>query len=179
MIKVAGSTRRTFRFPAPLSVALAYYSDLPYILKFLPHISIVKRFAANQFRALYETTEFGGYKIQIFCDFESVIDHDLSVIRIVPGNGVSTIEEKSGLNSSIAKGLFRSESLFVEEDDETKIEYFLQLNADLPTPVGLRLLPDRVHNAIAKNITGYRMREIADGFIERSIEGFAGWQANQ
>lgn len=179
MIKIAGSIRRTFRFSATLPTTLAYYSDLPYILKFLPHISIVKVFAQDHFRALYETTEFGGYKIQIFCDFQSSVDHDLAVIRIVPGNGLNPIEEKAGLNSSIAKGVFRRESLFMEDGEETEIDYFLQLNAELPTPVGLRLLPDRVHNAIAKNITGYRMREIADGFIQRSIEGFARWQANQ
>lgn len=179
MIKIAGSIRRTFRFPATLPTALAYYSDLPYILKFLPHISIVKTLAQDHFRALYETTEFGGYKIQIFCDFQSVVDHDLSVIRILPGNGLNPIDEKAGINSSIAKGVFQSESLFMEEGEETEIDYFLQLNANLPTPIGLRLLPDRVHNTIAKNITGYRMREIADGFIQSSIEGFARWQTNR
>ena len=40
MIKLAGGVSLAFRFPAPLPVAFAYYSDLRTVLHYLPHVEV-------------------------------------------------------------------------------------------------------------------------------------------
>ena len=45
MIKVAGSIRRSFIFPAELPVAFAYYGDLGRVLTYLLHVFLVRAFA--------------------------------------------------------------------------------------------------------------------------------------
>ena len=48
-------------------------------------------------------------------------------------------------------------------------EVEVELQADLPTPSGLRFVPGRVLDKIANNITNGRVDEIINGFIAQSI----------
>lgn len=178
MIKIVGSTRRSFIFPAELPAAFAYYSDLGRILTYLPHISLMRAFAYDQFRVLYNTLELGAYHIRIFCDMHAVLGKEGEwVLRIQPWDGGHPpVRPEAGLSSSTARGYFNSESVFRQVGPgQTEIDYSLQLRSKLPTPLGLRLVPGRVVNHIAESIMTMRIHEIAEGFIERSIEAFPHW----
>lgn len=176
MIKIAGAVKMSFIFPASLPVTYAYYSDLNTILHYLPHISVVNAYADDHFRMLYSSTEFGGYQMDIYCDIRSMLEGGRRMIHIVPEESLPPIEAKAGLNSSMARGYFTSRSFFFDEGAETRVEYEIQLKADLPTPMGMRLIPGRVHNQIAKTVARHRMREVAEGFIDRSAEAFPTWK---
>jgi hypothetical protein len=176
MIKVVGSARRSFVFPADLPMAYAYYGDVGRLLNYLPHISLVRAYESDRFRLLYSATELGTYQIRIFADVRTTLDKGWG-IRIHPLDGIPPVEMKAGATSSTAQGYFASRSVFQEAGDQTLIEYSLQLQAQLPTPLGLRMMPSMMTNRVAKSITTMRIREIVDGFVERSVDAFPYWLA--
>lgn len=177
MIEIAGSTHCSFAFPAELPTAFAYYSDLDRILTYLPHIFVVRAYRFNQFRMLYSTTELGVYRIRIFCDLQARLDEKERTLSIIPLNGVPPAKTTKGVKSATTQGVFSSKSVFHPAGDETTVEYSLELRADLPTPGGLRFMPRSVVNHVAHSITRWRISEIAEGFIERSIDAFPFWLA--
>jgi hypothetical protein len=175
MINVAGTIRRAYLFPADRPTAFTYYGDLGRLLTYLPHIQLIHDYGNGQFRVLYETAELSTYHIRIFADVQATLDPNDWIMRVAPLTGTLREPPKSGLNWSTAHGSFTSEHFFHEAGDDTQIEYVLRLRAELPTPLGLRLMPSRAVDAIAENIVQRRMREISDGFIERSIQAFPDW----
>jgi hypothetical protein len=175
MIQVSGSHRRTFTFPAELPLAFTYYSDLGRILPYLPHIFLVQAYRYDQFRMLYSTVELGLYHIRIFCDLEARLDEKTRTLTIQPLNGNPPVESVAGPRSATAQGFYSSKSVFRAAGKQTAIEFSLKLRADLLSPLGLRLMPGGIVNRIAHNITRRRIREIAEGFIERSIDAFPYW----
>jgi hypothetical protein len=175
MIEVAGSYRRSFRFPAELPMAFTYYGDVGRILPYLPHIFLVQAYRYDRFRMLYSTVELGMYHIRIFCDLEAQMDEKERSLTIRPFTGYSPVKASAGVKSATAQGYYSSKSVFHPDGDGTLIDFRLDLQANLPTAVGLRFMPGSVVNRIAHNITRERIREIAEGFIERSIDAFPYW----
>jgi hypothetical protein len=174
MIQVAGTARRSFLFPADLAVAYAYYGDVARLLNYLPHISLVRAYGPDRFRLLYNSTELSAYQIRIFADVQTTLDEGW-VLQVRPLNGIAPVKALAGLHSSSGQGFFSSRSVFREAGDQTRIEYRLQLQAKLPSPLGLRFMPGAMVNRIARSITNMRMREIAEGFIERTVDAFPHW----
>jgi len=176
MIKVLGSTTLSFMFPADQETAYQYYLDMGRIVQFLPHISMVSANDRNFFRLAYETVELGVYHIRILCDVEAIRDADGDLLQFQPVELSPDVPAKSGFNSSSGRGYYRSESYFIPEGEQTRIEYHLQLSADLPTPLALKVVPISALNKIAQNITNGRIKEIAGGFIKGSVAYFPQWQ---
>jgi hypothetical protein len=179
MIKLAGAVSLAFHFPAPLPVAYAYYSDLRTVLPLLPRIEVMHVYDDDHFRLRYSSVEFGGYAMQIFCDIRATMEGGLHMIRIVAEESLPPVEPSAGVNSSTARGYFTSRGLFFDVGDETLIEYEFELRSDLPRPLGMRLMPQRVVNGIASTVARTRMREVAQGFIEKSLATFPDWQQRQ
>ena len=177
MIRVAGSSHHTFSFPADLPTAFAYYSDVGRILTYLPHIFLVQAYAYDQFRMLYSTVELGVYHIRIFCDLRTTLDvaRDRRAIHISPFREAPPVSPKAGLSASVAQGYYSSSSVFHDNGQKTRIDFSMNLQARLPTPLGLRLMPSAVVDGIAGNITNARIHEIASGFIQRSMDAFPYW----
>lgn len=179
MINLAGGVSLAFRFPAPLAVAFAYYSDLRTVLPLLPYVEIATIYNDDHFRLLYSSVEFGGYAMHIYCDIRATLESGLHMIRIAPEESLPPVEERAGINSSTARGYFTSRGLFYDEGPETRIEYEFELRSDLPRPLGMRLMPQRVVNGIASTVARTRMREVAQGFIEQSIAAYPLWRQQQ
>lgn len=176
MIHISGSAHRSFIFPADLPTAYAYYSDLGYILNFLPQIYITRTYAEQEFRVCYTSTELGAYQVDIFCDLRAELDDEAPALRLGPLNGMTPANAKAGFRSTSASGYFASQSLFfAAPNGETRIEYRLELKAQLPTPKALQFMPAVVVDSIAGSITHRRIAEIAEGFIKRSINAFPDW----
>lgn len=172
MIKISGSTHRKFDFPADPMTAFDFYSNLDRTLSYLPHISVLERFTETEFRMIYHTSELGIYRVRVFCDMRAEFNRQDRILAICPLEGISPISSKAGMYSLTGQGFYHSESIFHEQGDFTKIEYRLNIHATLPTPLGLRFMPTKLIDGIAKGITQWRIEEIADGFIERSLQAF-------
>ena len=172
MLDIAGSAKRSFVFPADLSTAFLYYSDLSKTLPFLPHISVLRKHTEDQYRVLYSTTEMGIYQVRIICDFQAECDQLEWGLRIHPLEDIKPPSIEAGFYSLTGYGLFNSESDFFADGKRTLIVYRLKLAARLPVPAGIRLMPKAVLNTIAHSITDWRIQEIAEGFIEKSIRAF-------
>jgi hypothetical protein len=172
MIKISGSTHQTFTFPANLEAAFNYYADLNHTLSILPHIAILERYNQSSYRVMYHTTELGIYRVHIICDLEADTDRKNWVLRVTPRTNQKSVREEAGIYSLTAQGSYTSESRFFAQGSQTQVEYKLRLHATLPVPIGVRLMPDSVLNNIARNITQWRIHEIAGGFIERSIRAY-------
>ncbi len=172
MITIAGSTHRHFIFPGDVRSATSYYHDLNSILNYLPHIQLVAQYGPNQFRALYHTIELGAYRVRIYCDLQVHFDDAAQTLHVTPLPGMNPVRQAVTVSSLTAQGYFTSQSIFHAHDHGTYIDYQLQLHASLPKPFGLKLIPDAVMNQIAASITNWRIHEIAEGFIERSIQAY-------
>lgn len=172
MIRIAGAVQRSFTFPADLPATRAYFSDFRRVLAHLPHIRLVKAHGPEQFRVLYHTRELGLYDVRIYCDLEARFDEARPILRVIPLDGLPSVKSKFTLTSLTAHGYYRSESVLRPAGDVTQVEYHLELSARLPKPLGLSILSDRSAERLARSITQWRIREIADGFIELSIRDF-------
>jgi carbon monoxide dehydrogenase subunit G len=178
MINITGSITRAFIFPAMPKVALTYYSDLSRVTEFLPHISLVHTYTPNQIRILYETVELGTYAIKIYSDLESSVNWEQTILQVHPAKieTAAPIQAEKSMRHTTGHGLFTIDTQFFDLGNQTRIEYTIQLKAELERPLGMRLMPKRVVNRIAQSITNGRIREIADGFIKKSVAAFPEWQ---
>jgi hypothetical protein len=171
-IKIDGLTRRSFIFPAGIGSAFAYFSDLDRIFTWLPHISVLRKYSETSYRLLYSTIELGVYSIRIVCDIQATLDKDVSLLLLVPIKRPDQVESSFGLRSIQAQGSYSSESRFTSLGNKTRIDYSLRIQASLPTPLATVYMPPSIRNSIASRITTWRIREIAEGFIETSIDKF-------
>lgn len=181
MIQISGSIARAFTFPAIPHTALDYYSDLSRVVQFMPHISLVCSYQANQIRVLYQTEELGSYTINIYSDLEMSIDWAARTLQVYPVN-VPTAEPvitETNMRESTGHGLFAIEAAFSPEGEVTRVEYSLRIQAKLQRPLGMRLMPKRVVSRIAQGIADNRTQEIADGFVKHSVHAFPMWQAQE
>ncbi|GAB4495184.1 MAG: hypothetical protein OHK0052_02070 [Anaerolineales bacterium] len=168
MIRINGSIQRAFVFPAPLTEALRYYANTDHILRLIPHVFFVTKYAQGQYRMLYHTTELAIYRVKIYCDLQASVED--RVLKFRPLTGHAPVKTFAGFDHLTAQGEYASDSVFESLDEShTRVTYTLYLKADLPTPLGLGLVPGAVMTGIANGITGRRMREIAQGFIDRSL----------
>lgn len=177
MIDVTGSIKRAFLFPADPLTAIDYYSELPRIVQKMPHINLVEIYRHDRVRVLYKTEELGSYTIRIFCDLQIIPEPEERVVTLLPLETYPPVEAKASVNTTTTQGKFALQAYFYEADGRTRIEYEIQLKASPPRPLGMRLMPRRVVNRIAQNITDSRVREIADGFIEATVAAFPTWLA--
>jgi hypothetical protein len=116
----------------------------------------------------------GLYRIRIFADVQTLLENG-RVLHVRPLDRQPPVHPEAGAQSATTQGYFTSQSIFHDAGSQTRIEYKLQLRADLPTPLGLRIMPGLVVGGIARSITNMRIREIVEGFIDRSIDAFPHW----
>jgi hypothetical protein len=172
MITITGSIRRSFVFPADRPTAFEFYSDWRRTLGYLVHISLERQSNNQQFQMLYSTTELGIYRVQLYCDIETELDRHAWTLHIHPLEATTVVESKAGIYSLKAQGYFMSESNFHEQGEHTQIDYHLRLHADLPVPYAIRFMPASLLQNIACGVTQRRIEEIAEKFIQRSIEAY-------
>jgi hypothetical protein len=172
MIKITGTTHQTFSFPADVVTASGFYRDFSRILRYLPHIYPAKTYRPDQFRVMYHTVELGAYRVRIFCDLHVRYDEATQTLHTAPLLNKPPIRSEATVQSLTAQGYFTSRSVFKAHGDHTVVDYQLSLEARLPKPFGLMLMPDKVIQQIANNITAWRIHEIAGGFIKRSVQAY-------
>ena len=179
MIEINGAAQRTFSFPAPRPLAYQYYSDFQRIVPFLPHISLLDQYALHQFRLRYQATELGGYRVNIVADVQTTLDPNCHTLSVTALADKPRVADTVSLTSVTTQGYYTSYSLFTDHDDETEVDYCLQLQATFPTLFGLQLMPGSLLNYLAASITRSRIQEILDAFIGQSIAAFPRWRAQQ
>jgi hypothetical protein len=173
MIRIMGAVERSFTVPGELAAVARYYRQYDRILGLLPHIHKIKAYTAEDFRMVYDTVELGIYRVQIYCDLRAKFDEKAHILTVAPLAGMPPVKEKVSVTSLIAQGYYNSASAFQAEGRQaTRVDYRIELRAELPKPFGLGLVPDAVIERIAREITYWRIDEIADGFIQRSLADF-------
>ncbi len=178
MIAVSGSTRMTFHLPVDTAAAFAFYSHMPRLIPYLPHIRLIREHADNHLRVCYFAKELSAYDINIYCDILVETDPLERAIRINPHSARPLVKPKAGIHAASAYGRYTSESLFFPDGGGTRLEYSLELSAELPEPWALKLVPAPVLNSIASHITNARIDEIARQFIEQSAAAIPAWAAS-
>jgi len=172
MINIIGSIQRSFIFPANRPTAFEFYSDWQRTLSYLAHISFQRQSNNQHFRMLYSTTELGIYQVLLHCDISIEQDRNAWKLHIQPQEGTTPAVSKAGLYSIEGKGYYSSQSHFHEMGERTRIEYCLNLHADLPVPHAIRFMPAPILQNVARRITQRRVEEIVEKFIQRSIEDY-------
>lgn len=178
MIHLAGATRLSFLFPAPVPAALAFYGErIERLTDYLPHISLARRAGPGAFRMCYHACELGAYSVHIFCDV--AIEKDIlgRQIRVVSRPLPHPVRARAGWSSTTASGVYCSTSTFLPHENGTRVEFALSLAGDLPTPHSMRVMPGGVRDAIAQTIARRRIHEIAGGFINATRAEYVAQQA--
>jgi hypothetical protein len=122
---------------------------------------------------LYKAIELGIYRVEIFCDLQVKCERETNILTIEPSNSlIKPVKPRAGLYSLTGQGYYSSQTIFRADGKATKIDYTLELHSELPVPIGLRLMPEGLINNIAGTITNWRIQEIAEGFIEKSITAY-------
>jgi hypothetical protein len=181
MIQIAGRTSDSFVFPADQGTTYRYFSNVPRLFSLMPHISLVSVSSPTELRTLYSATELKSYHFAVYCDVQVVRDPDEMFLHIEPVDRLPAIPTEASLNSATARGYFGCQVTFFEvEIDQTLVEYRLQMEAAVPRPTGLRMMPGRVIDKIAQSITGGRMEEISQAFAQQAIADYlaGNWEAN-
>ncbi len=172
MINIAGTTRQTFSFPADVTAVSNFYRDFSSILHYLPHIQLVKAYGPDQFRVMYRTLELSVYRVRIYCDLQVRYDEAAQTLQVAPLLDKPPVRSEATVHSLTAQGYFTSRSIFRPRGEHSLVDYQLSLEARLPKPLGLTLMPDRVVEQVARSITDWRIHEIAGGFITRSVHEY-------
>jgi hypothetical protein len=172
MITITGTTQQVFGFPADTGTASSFYRDFSHILRYLPHIYLVKAYGPDQFRVMYHTMELSVYRVRIYCDLQVRYDEADQTLHVMPLLNKPPVKSEATVHSLTAQGYFTSQSIFRPHGDHSTVDYRLSLEARLPKPFGLMFMPDRVIDQIASNITDWRIHEIAGGFIKRSVQAY-------
>ncbi|CAG0937327.1 hypothetical protein TFLX_06252 [Thermoflexales bacterium] len=172
MIKITGTTHQTFTFPASVATASDFYRDFSRILHYLPHIYLIKTYGPDQHRVMYHTLELGLYRVRLYCDLQVKYDEATQTLQVAPLPNKPPVKPGATVHSLTAQGYFTSQSVFQPRDDHSLVDYRLSLEAQLPKPFALMLMPDKVIEQIASNITDWRIHEIAGGFIKRSVQEY-------
>ena len=142
------------------------------MLHYLPHIHLVKAYGPDQFRVMYHTMELSVYRVRIYCDLQVKYNEANQTLQVTPMLHKPPVMSEATVHSLTAQGYFTSQSIFRSRGDHSMVDYRLSLDARLPKPFGLVLMPDKVIEQIARNITDWRIHEIARGFIKRSIQEY-------
>jgi hypothetical protein len=179
MIEIRGSAQRVFHFPAARPLAYEFYSDFNRIVPFLPHISLIDSYGSHSHRLRYHATELGAYRVYIYADVHTMLDPDHQSLVVIPRENGQPVKDEAGFTSVTTQGFYTSQSIFSDNETGTEIEYSLQLRAQFPAPIGLRLMPGGLMNHIANSITNGRIQEIIDAFIKHSIAAYPSWLAQK
>lgn len=178
MLKINGSARLSFTFPADRQTTFIYFSDMARLTSHLRYIEIEASFPDNRYRLRYDSSELNAYDIHVVCDVELDATDRYNTIYVRPVEVTTPVQAKATMSATYGQGFYSSEANFYDvEGDQTRIEYKLSLHADLPRPSSMRLMPGRVVDKIAQGITNKRIREIAEGFITDSIAAFPVWRS--
>lgn len=178
MLKINGSARLSFTFPADRQTTFIYFSDMARLTSHLRYIEIDASFPDNRYRLRYDSSELNAYDIHVVCDVVLDATDRYNTIYVHPVQGSIPVEAKATMSATFGQGFYSSEANFYDvEGDQTRIEYKLSLHAELPRPSSMRLMPGRVVDKIAQGITNKRIREIAEGFITDSIAAFPVWRS--
>ena len=172
MIKIAGTAQQTFSFPADIATVSDFYRDFGHILHYLPHIQLVKAYGPDQFRVMYHALELSVYRVRIYCDLQVGYDEATKTLHVAPLPNKPPAKSEATVQSLTAQGYFTSRSVFRPRREHSSVDYQLSLEARLPKPLGLMLMPDGVIEQIASSITEWRIHEIAGGFIKRSVQEY-------
>jgi hypothetical protein len=170
MITIAVSARRTFTMPADLATTSAYFNDFERAIQDLQHLSLVKTYARNQYRIVYTAVEAGIYRVAFYCDVQVQFDEGKQALRVLPLAGISPVMPKVTINSMIGQGVYTSRSIFQSAGSNTNVNYEVEIRAEVPKRMEMKLVPDRVFKKMVENLVEQRMLAITDAYILHSIE---------
>jgi hypothetical protein len=171
MISIAVSAQRVFTLPVDLATTIAYFRDFKRTIRDLHHLSLVKTYAQNQYRILYSAAEAGVFRVAFYCDIQVQFDEIKQVIRVLPLTGIPPVPPKVTLNSMSGQGYYASQSIFQAAGPNTNVQYEVEIKADVPKRLELKLIPDQVVKRAVESVVKQRLQVITDAFIVHTMEG--------
>ncbi len=170
MIRIAVTDQRTFTLPAGLATTMAYFGDFARTIRDLDHLSLVKTYAADQYRILYSAAEAGVFHVEFYCDLQVQYDERSQVIRVIPLAGILPVSPKVTFNSMTGQGYYASQALFHSTGPNTTVQYAVEIKAEVPKRLEFKWVPDALVKRVVENLVSQRLQVITDGFIARSIK---------
>ena len=171
MISIVVSAQRTFTLPANLVTVMAYFREFERTIRDLDHLSLVKTHAQDQYRILYSAAEAGIFQVAFYCDLQVQFDERNQAIRVIPLAGIPPVQPKVTINSMTGQGYYASQALFQSAGSNTAVQYAVEIRAEVPKRLELKLVPDALVKRVVENLVSQRLKVITDRFIARCMEG--------
>lgn len=168
MISIAVSIRRTFTLPVDLVAARRQFRHFRRVLRYLPDIRLVRTYARDQYRILYSATHAGVYRVDLYSDVRAWFDQADDALCVTPLQGIAPVASRVTPASLTGQGEYSSRLSLRAAGACTDASYEVQINAALPKPAGLRLVPNAAVRLLLQRAVQRRVREITDAFIQRS-----------
>lgn len=168
VISVLVTAKKEFSLPADLAATTAYFRDFSRTLADLPHLTLVSRHGPSRYRILYTAAEAGVYRVALYCDLQVRFDEFDRSIRVTPLGGIPPVPPSAAVGSLVGQGRFSSLSFLRSVGSRTDVDYSVQIEAELPKPVELGLVPDRMVERLVERVVRRRLREITDAFALRA-----------
>ena len=167
MISIAVSIRRAFTLPVELAAARRQLRDFRRVLRYLPDIRLVRTHALDQYRILYSATHAGVYRVDLYSDVRAWFDQVDDALCVTPLQGIAPVAPRVTAASLTGQGDYSSRLSLRSAGACTDASYEVQINAALPKPAGLRLVPNAAVRLLLERAVRRRVQEITDAFIRR------------
>ena len=168
-VALAVSVQRVFVFPADLARTTATFCDFTRVLGHLPHLRLIKTYAANQYRIRYNAAEGGVLHVSFYCDVQTDYTEARRTFHVIPLAGVPPVQPEVAFNSITGQGYYTSRSFFRPAGSNTQIDYSIEIRADLPIRRELDWMPKALVQRIAEDVVRRRLREITAALLTRSL----------
>ncbi|MBE2263311.1 MAG: hypothetical protein IAE92_11250 [Burkholderiaceae bacterium] len=173
MLHVHACVARPFELPVSLAVAVAHFRDFRQLLPDLPELTLSADLGPGHYRVRYRTTVRGVYKVELFTDIAAHFDEKTRTLSVTPLEGHDPVPGEVTMLSMSAHGQYTSRLALSGDARRTRGVYELDISADMPKPLGLKLMPDALAAKAIETVMQKRAEASTGDFIDRSARRLA------
>lgn len=173
MLHISVSNHRKFEIACDVATVEKHFSDFERMVEDLPDLKIVRAWGPKQYRIRYKSNTNKVYTVNLISDVQARFDPVSHALLVSPLRGHPSVSAKATLRSLTGQGDYTSRLVFHSKKGGTVVDYDLSIDASIPKPVRLSLVPDSVARILIQAVVKYRVQEIADLFVNRTVSRLA------
>jgi hypothetical protein len=139
--------------------------DFDRVLEDLPALNVTNVWGPHQYRIAYSAVIAGVYQVDLLSDVQVRLDTDNHVLAVSPLHGCPAVAAQATLRSLTGQGLYTSTMALQNKNGRTAVTYDVGINATIPKPVRLSLVPDLIARNAVQAVVKHRLDDITNLFI--------------
>ena len=168
LLNITVSIHRKFKIACSLLGVEAHFRNFERMLEDLPALKVSGVWGPNQYRIGYSSKFAGVYQVDLFSDVQAQFDPADHVLAVFPLRGLPSVAAQVTRKSLTGQGEYASRLVFHAQKGCTIADYDLTINAGLPKPVHLNLVPDSLARIAVQAVVKSRVETITKLFVVRT-----------